>query len=257
MFRTAFWHSLTMGDLGRAGVPLIGRLWHAGRAYGNQGEPTHPTDDLTHLARLDTVALARSVEEPARLLEGTEMITAAEIIDRSRLIKLADVGATLGDDYVRAYNRGYTAYFRGTESDRYMLDDVAFAGWQAAYEGNKWNDDYTQDAMLAHFAAQAVRAEAAPAETIELDDASRTVEVVAGEDIAWEATGRAVDVALWLGNATEHDREAIRTLARQVAGTGRALRISFGSVLPFYMGATSYGGRQLYRIYVPVPAHTA
>lgn len=82
---------------------------------------------------------------------------------------------------------------------------------------------------------------------LELDDTSRVVETVPGDGIAWEQTGSASAVAVWLGNATEADRQAIRLAARQASAEGNALRISFPSVMTFLLGAD---GRR-FRIFVP------
>jgi cell division inhibitor SulA len=85
---------------------------------------------------------------------------------------------------------------------------------------------------------------------LELDDSERIVETVPADGIAWETTGSASSVAVWLGNATEADRQAIRLAARQVSAQGQALRVSFPSVMTFLLGAD---GRQ-FRIYVPEEA---
>jgi len=84
---------------------------------------------------------------------------------------------------------------------------------------------------------------------VQLDDTTRTVEVIdALPPGGWDDTGSADDVARWLGNATEHDREAIRSLAREIAGPRKALLVTFPSVLPFLL---DYAGAGRYRIYVP------
>jgi hypothetical protein len=88
------------------------------------------------------------------------IITKADLINRTRVIKAADVKALLGDDYVKAYNRGYAGSQRGTDGTRYQDDGVAFAGWEAYEVGtDKWNDDYTQDALLAVLGRAEVEAE--------------------------------------------------------------------------------------------------
>lgn len=81
-----------------------------------------------------------------------------------------------------------------------------------------------------------------------LDDTSRTVDIVSVGDVPWEVSGSLSEVALWLGNATEHDRQAIRLYARDIAAPGIALRITFPSVMTFIM---DYAGNGRYRIYVP------
>jgi hypothetical protein len=73
--------------------------------------------------------------------------------------------------------------------------------------------------------------------TIELglDDAERAVELVdVPAGLRWDATGDAGDAAVWIGNATEHDREAILRLARD-AGPGEAVRVSSPGVLTFVL----------------------
>ena len=84
---------------------------------------------------------------------------------------------------------------------------------------------------------------------LDLADTSRVVEIVSADGIAWETTGRAGDVARWLGNAREVDREAIRLCVRQVAAEGRALRISFSSMMTFLLGYDFASKR--YQISVP------
>jgi cell division inhibitor SulA len=71
---------------------------------------------------------------------------------------------------------------------------------------------------------------------LELDDTSRVVETVPADGIEWEQTGSASAVAVWLGNATEADRQAILLTAKQVSAQGQALRISFPSVMTFFLG---------------------
>lgn len=83
---------------------------------------------------------------------------------------------------------------------------------------------------------------------LELDDTSRVVETVLAAEIPWETTGTSRDVTQWLGNATEADRQAIRLAAKQVSVQGQALRISFPSVMPFFLGYE--GGR--FQLCVPV-----
>lgn len=83
---------------------------------------------------------------------------------------------------------------------------------------------------------------------IQLDDNSRTVEVIDRGAITWDTTGSADDVVSWLGNATEHDRIAIRNAARDVYEDGQALRVTFPSVLTFVLGVVD--GRT-FGIYVP------
>ena len=69
-----------------------------------------------------------------------------------------------------------------------------------------------------------------------LDDPERIVEIVSAGGIVWETSGSTGEAGGWLGNATGHDREAIRLCARQVAAEGKALRISFPSVMTFLLG---------------------
>jgi hypothetical protein len=88
------------------------------------------------------------------------------------------------------------------------------------------------------------------ARSLALDDASRTV-AVTGTPPQWDASGTAGDVARWLGNATEHDCEAIRELARRIRREGKALLVVFPSVLPFILG---YAGNGRYVIRVTEPA---
>lgn len=82
---------------------------------------------------------------------------------------------------------------------------------------------------------------------LDLDNPERVVETVPAEGIAWETSGSASAVAVWLGNATEADRQAIRLAARQASAEGKALRVSFPSVMTFLIGA--HEGR--FRIFVP------
>jgi cell division inhibitor SulA len=82
---------------------------------------------------------------------------------------------------------------------------------------------------------------------LDLDNPERVVETVPAEGIAWETTGGGHDVTRWLGNATEADRQAIRLAARQASAEGKALRISFPSVMTFLLCAD---GRR-FRIFVP------
>lgn len=73
-------------------------------------------------------------------------------------------------------------------------------------------------------------------DNLKLDNPSREVEIVSAEGITWqESTSRADMVAVWLGNATERDRKAIRDLAKRIA-PDRAIRISFPSVMTFILG---------------------
>lgn len=114
------------------------------------------------------------------------VITKAELIDRTRVIKLADVTALLGEGYVKAYNRGYAGSQRGTQGERYQDDGVAFAGWEAYEVGtDKWNDDYTQDALLAVLGRAEVEAEIAAkqAEAVQGFDPERSVIIRDGVDI--------------------------------------------------------------------------
>lgn len=69
-----------------------------------------------------------------------------------------------------------------------------------------------------------------------LADPSRVVEIVPASGIAWEATGNANEVATWLGNTMEVDRQAILLATRQAAAEGNVLRISFPSVMTFMLG---------------------
>lgn len=71
---------------------------------------------------------------------------------------------------------------------------------------------------------------------LDLDDAERVVETVLAAGIPWETTGTSRDVTQWLGNATEADRQAIRLAAKQVSAGGQALRVSFPSVMSFFLG---------------------
>lgn len=48
---------------------------------------------------------------------------------------------------------------------------------------------------------------------LDLDMPSRTVETVPAGGVAWETSGTSRDVAGWLGNATEADRQAIQLAA--------------------------------------------
>lgn len=82
---------------------------------------------------------------------------------------------------------------------------------------------------------------------MDLNDTSRTVEIVTAGDVKWPTTGDAAQAGGWLGNATEHDREEIRSLARFLK-PGQALRITFPSVLTFLL---DYAGDGVYRIHVP------
>jgi hypothetical protein len=82
---------------------------------------------------------------------------------------------------------------------------------------------------------------------MQLDDTDRTVEVVSAGGIGWQVTGRAMEVATWLGNATEHDRQQVMEAAREAA-PGSCLKVSFPSVMTFYLG---YAGQGAYRICVP------
>jgi len=70
---------------------------------------------------------------------------------------------------------------------------------------------------------------------LELDDPSRVVKVVETDGIRWEISGGPADVTLWLGNATQHDRDVIRQAARE-AGEGECLLITFPSAMAFYLG---------------------
>lgn len=83
---------------------------------------------------------------------------------------------------------------------------------------------------------------------LDLDNPERVVETVPSAGIPWETTGTARDVTQWLGNATEADRQAILLAAKQVSAQGRALRVSFPSVMTFLL---SYGEGQ-FRLFVPV-----
>jgi hypothetical protein len=92
-------------------------------------------------------------------------------------------------------------------------------------------DFAAQNALPAQEAAQTpLRAD------LELDDPTRVVEIVSAEGITWAGTGSAGQVAVWLGNCSEVDRQAIRLAVRQVAAQGQALRISFPSVQTFTLG---------------------
>lgn len=87
-----------------------------------------------------------------------------------------------------------------------------------------------------------------PLPRVELQDTSRTVEVVkAPVNVAWDAIGAADDAGYWLGNASEHDREAIRRLAREV-GPESALRIAFPSMMTFILYHSRMGR---FMCYVP------
>jgi len=91
---------------------------------------------------------------------------------------------------------------------------------------------------------------------IQLDDMTRTVETGTLVEFAhtafphWNATGDESAVAVWLGNCSERDREAIRAAARRNAVTGQVLRIGFPSVMTFIL---AYSGG-VYRCYVPEDA---
>lgn len=71
---------------------------------------------------------------------------------------------------------------------------------------------------------------------LDLIDTTRVVEIVSAKAITWAATGSADQVAVWLGNCREVDRQAIRLAVRQVAAQGKALRVSFPSVQTFTLG---------------------
>lgn len=81
-----------------------------------------------------------------------------------------------------------------------------------------------------------------------LDNPERVVEIVSAESITWQESGSATDVALWLGNASPHDRKAVRDLAARMS-PDRALRISFPSVMTFTLGYDQAAKR--WTIYVP------
>lgn len=84
---------------------------------------------------------------------------------------------------------------------------------------------------------------------LDLDDPERVVEAVPGNGITWETTGRASDVTMWLGNATEADRQAIRLAAKQAIVKGNVLRITFPSVTTFLLGYDAHSNQFL--LYVP------
>jgi cell division inhibitor SulA len=88
---------------------------------------------------------------------------------------------------------------------------------------------------------------------LNLDNPERVVEIVPADGIEWETTGTAGEVAIWLGNATEADRQAIRLAAKRASAEGLALRVSFPSVMTFLLGHD--GGR--FRIHVPHDHDTA
>ena len=71
---------------------------------------------------------------------------------------------------------------------------------------------------------------------IGLRDTDRVVSVVPAPEKYDTVGGTASDVATWLGNAYTSDREIIRALAKQAAGHGDALLISFPSVIDFVLG---------------------
>lgn len=112
------------------------------------------------------------------------VITKAELINRTRVIKAADVKALLGEDYVKAYNSGWNASRRGTAT-RYG-NKVRAMGIEAYEVGtDKWNDDYTQDALLAVLGRAEVEAEIAAkqAEAVQGFDPERSVIIRDGVDI--------------------------------------------------------------------------
>ena len=82
---------------------------------------------------------------------------------------------------------------------------------------------------------------------VQLDDPDRTAEVVSADGVTWETTGRAMQVATWLGNATEHDRQAVMQVARTV-GPGQCVRVSFTTVTTFLL---AHQGNGVYAISVP------
>lgn len=81
-----------------------------------------------------------------------------------------------------------------------------------------------------------------------LDDPSRKITAEPAEGITWETTGNGSDVALWLGNATDHDRDVVKLLARKLAKSGYAVKVSFPSVMTFLL---TYAGANRYQISVP------
>jgi cell division inhibitor SulA len=83
---------------------------------------------------------------------------------------------------------------------------------------------------------------------VQLDDPGRVVEVVSAAGIEWETTGRAGQVAGWLGNATEHDRREVMRAAQLAALAGECLRVSFTSVITFFL---VHQGSGVYAISVP------
>lgn len=85
---------------------------------------------------------------------------------------------------------------------------------------------------------------------LELRDPSREVVSVSADGIVWDTDGSAADVTMWLGNAHDVDRQAIRLAAKQVGAEGRALRISFPSVMTFLL--SYWEGR--FQIFVPEAA---
>jgi len=82
---------------------------------------------------------------------------------------------------------------------------------------------------------------------VQLDDPDRTLEMVSTDGIRWETTGEAMQVATWLGNATEHDRQAVMQAARD-AGPGKCIRVSFTTMMTFLL---TYQGNGVYAISVP------
>jgi hypothetical protein len=88
---------------------------------------------------------------------------------------------------------------------------------------------------------------------VQLDDPDRTVEAVSADGVMWETTGGAMQVAAWLGNATEHDRQAVMQAARDV-GPGECIRVSFTSVMTFLL---TYQGDGVYAVSVPEVEHAS
>lgn len=84
---------------------------------------------------------------------------------------------------------------------------------------------------------------------LELDNPSRIVRLVPAKGIPWERFGTSAQAGLWLGNASQNDRRAILLTAKQVAANGDALRISFPSVMTFFLGFDFT--KQKYSVYVP------
>jgi hypothetical protein len=197
--------------------------------YWYNGRPVRPHPGLPHWHVVEPGPAGNDAALHIALFDAADGEVRAEVhwLRRDRDIAVAELWRR-GNPESQLWRREYPPAAPGWHPYRDVLGEVTRVTGRPLPPG-----------LREHVAR--VEAEETPASSMELylDNPERTVEVVAigpvgVGPVAWEARGNARDLASWLGNATQHDREMIAAAAREL-DPGACLRVSFPSAMTFLM----------------------